>query len=34
MRELREVMRLYLENGQPVRDIARNSGSPAQRHAT
>jgi transposase len=26
MRELREVMRLYREVGQPVRDIARRVG--------
>ena len=26
MRELREVMRLYREIGQPVRDIARRVG--------
>jgi len=26
MRELREVMRLYRESGQPVRDIARRIG--------
>ena len=26
MREVREVMRLYRESGQPVRDIARRIG--------
>ena len=26
MRELREVMRLYRESGQPVREIARRIG--------